>query len=83
MTAYIKLSTGEYPRHVGDIELDSAGLEDYASVQWTDYPTFDKTTQRCYEDAPVQENGVWKMTWSVRDATPEEIELANKSVDFL
>ena len=83
MTAYIKLSTNEYPRHDGDIAVDPAGIADYAAVQWTEYPTFDKTTQRCYESAPVQENGAWKMTWGVRDATPEEIEKANAPFDLL
>jgi hypothetical protein len=82
MTAYIKLSTNEYPRHVGDIQIDPAGLEDYAEVQWTDRPTFDNATERCYEDAPTLKNGVWKMTWVVRDATPQEIELANRPIDF-
>jgi hypothetical protein len=26
MSAYIKLSTGEYPRHIGDIHIDPAGM---------------------------------------------------------
>jgi hypothetical protein len=81
MTAYIKLSTNEYPRHVGDIEIDPAGASDYTPVQWVDQPTFDYTTQRCQEGAPVQENGVWKITWVVRDATPEEIDRANNPFD--
>lgn len=77
MSAYIKLSTSEYPRHIGDIKIDPAGMEDYAHVEWVDQPEFDGKIQRCSEGAPVQENGVWKMTWVVRDATPEEIERAN------
>jgi hypothetical protein len=80
MTSYIKLSTGEYPRHIGDIEIDSAGSADYAHVEWVDRPSFDRATQRCYEGLPVQENGTWYTTWVVRDATPDEIEAFNKSV---
>lgn len=77
MTAYIKLSTLEYPRHVGDIGIDPAGAADYVSVQWVDQPSFDPQTQRCGEGAPVQIDGQWYMTWVVRDATPEEIARAN------
>jgi len=74
MTAYIKLSTNEYPRHDGDIAIDPAGAADYEAVQWTEPPVFDGTTQRCLEGSPVQEDGIWKMTWVVREATQEEID---------
>ena len=83
MTAYIKLSTLEYPRHIGDIQIDRVGANDYASVEWTDRPEFDRVLQRCSEGAPVQINGVWKMTWVVRNATLDEIEKANNMVDPL
>lgn len=77
MSAYIKLSTLAYPRHIGDIEIDPAGMADYAHVEWRDPPEFDKATQRCGETAPVQKNGVWHMVWAVRDATQQEIDYAN------
>ena len=83
MTTYIKLSTLEYPRHVGDIALDSSGMSDYAHVEWTAEPEFDRATQRCIEGAPAQTDGVWYMTWVVRDATPQEIERANALLDPL
>lgn len=79
MTAYIKLSTGEYPRHIGDIELDPAGMADYARVEWADPPSIDPATQRCAEGAPVLTENGWKMTWVTRDATPEELEYAEKT----
>ena len=79
MTAYIKLSTLEYPRHIGDIEIDTD--KNYAQVEWVDMPEIDKVTQRCYEGVPVEVDGVWHMTWIVRDATQEEIDLANKPFD--
>lgn len=79
MTAYIKLSTLEYPRHEGDIAIDPAGAQDYALVQWVEPPEFDRATQRCAETAPIEINGVWTMQWHVRDATPEEIERARSS----
>ncbi len=78
MSAYIKLSTLEYPRHEGDIAIDPAGAQDYALVRWVDPPSFDYATQRCYEIAPINDDGVWTMQWFVRDATPDEIEQANK-----
>ena len=37
--------------------------------------------QRCPEGKPVEVEGVWHMTWTVRDATPEEIEQAKKPID--
>ena len=74
MTSYIKLSTNEYPRHIGDIEIDPMGVEDYAHVEWVDMPIFDKVTQRCGTGNPVEIDGKWYMTWAVRDATQEEIE---------
>lgn len=79
MSAYIKLSTLEYPRHEGDIAIDPAGAQDYALVQWVEPPVFDRATQRCYEIAPIEINGTWTMQWSVRDATPDEIQEANKT----
>ena len=78
MTAYIKLSTNEYPRHNGDIAVDPAGAANYEAVQWTEPPMFDAMTQRCFEGSPVQENGAWKMTWVVREASQEEIDRAEE-----
>lgn len=74
MSAYIKLSTLEYPRHIGDIEVDPLGMADYAHVEWCDQPEFDRNTHRCNEVAPVQEDGVWRMVWVVRVATQQEID---------
>jgi hypothetical protein len=79
MTSYIKISTGEYPRHPGDIALDPDS--EYAVVGWVDKPSFDGKTQRCYEGPPVNEDGTWRMTWIVREATQEEIDAASKPFD--
>ena len=77
MSAYIKLSTLAYPRHIGDIETDPAGTADYAHVEWRDPPAFNETTERCHETSPVQENGVWRMVWVVRFLTQQEIDEIN------
>jgi hypothetical protein len=71
MTAYIDILTGEYPRHDGDVALNPSGQ--YVAVEWVDPPIFNNDTQRCYEGDPINENGMWRMTWIVRDATQEEI----------
>lgn len=65
MSTYIKLSTQEYPRHIGDIEIDPAGMADYALVEWVDPPTFDPQTQRRAQQAPQQQGGKWVMVWEV------------------
>jgi hypothetical protein len=82
MNAYIKLLTGEYPRHEGDIAVDPDGASAYAEVQWIDRPTYNPATQRCEEGLPTQIDGQWQMTWVVRDATPEEIEYINRPMDL-
>lgn len=81
MTAYIKLSTMEYPRHVGDIEIDAIGTSDFAHVTWVEPPEIDFKTQTYYEGAPVQVDDTWHMTWIVRDLTQEEIDLVSKPID--
>ena len=86
MSAYIKLSTLEYPRYEGDIRLENPDIletqtgetflcpETYASVQFIDAPEFNVDTQIAYELAPINNNGVWSMAWAVRDLTQEEID---------
>lgn len=74
MSAFIKLSTLEYPRHVGDIAIDPVGPHDFEPVAWVDKPAHDPEKQDCLEGAPVQQDGQWVMTWVVTDLTPEEIQ---------
>ena len=86
MSAYIKLSTLEYPRYEGDIRLEHPDIlesqtgdtfpcpETYAAVQWIEAPEFNVDTQIAYELAPINNNGVWSMAWAVRDLTQEEID---------
>ena len=98
MSAYIKLSTLEYPRHEGDIRAehpeiseDQTGVsfvcpDTHASVEWVDAPQYDIATQRVSEGAPELVDGKWRMTWVVRQATQEEIDAlaeANKPLPFM
>jgi hypothetical protein len=79
MTAYINLTRNEYPRHEGDIEIYPN--DTYANVEWVYPPTYDTKLQRCDEGLPVEIDGVWHMTWVVRDATQAEIDEMNKPFD--
>lgn len=72
MSAYLKLSTGEYPRHIGDIQIDPAGMADYAPVQWVDPPEIDHRRQRLSEGKPTQISGAWKMRWVVSQIPDSE-----------
>lgn len=76
MSTYIKLSTLEYPRHIGDIEIDPAGMADYAHVEWVDPPAFNRETQRCTQLLPQRQGDQWFMVWQV--APIPEAEMSQK-----
>jgi hypothetical protein len=85
MSAYIKLSTLEYPRYEGDIRSEHPDITEdqtwpnfpcpdtYAVVTQTSMPVVG-AGQVCFETEPVQIDGVWTQTWGVRDLTQEEID---------
>lgn len=85
MTTYIKLKTLEYPRYEGDIRLEHPEIGEevtgsdfpcpstYAVVEWVDAPEINDY-QIAYAVEPVQENGIWKMVWAVRNLTEDEIQ---------
>jgi len=82
MSAYIKLTTLEYPRYQGDIRLEHPEIGDefvcpdtYAYVEDSVIPEFNEALQFLFETAPIQVDGVWQQTWFVRDKTEEELEL--------
>jgi hypothetical protein len=81
---YIKLATGEYPRHQGDVRLEYPEMgepfvlpDTYAHVQGTPEPEV-TDAQRVVEILPIQVNGQWFMQWMVRDATQQELDFAAK-----
>ena len=83
MTAFIKVSTGEYPRHEGDIRLEHPEIlesqtgdtfpcpSDYAIVEVTAPPSFNYSTQQVTEGQPEFVDGVWRTTWVVAEAPPQ------------
>jgi hypothetical protein len=72
MEAYIKLSTKEYPRHIGDIEIDPAGMADYAPVEWIGPPQIDNRRQRMALGEPLLTDNVWKTTWNITQIPDSE-----------
>lgn len=80
MSAYIKLSTLEYPRHIGDIWLEHPELtnqyvcpETYAIVHDVEMPRYDFKTQKIIEQHPVNIDGVWHKSWKVVNYTVQEL----------
>ncbi len=65
MTTYIKLSTLEYPRHPGDVEIDPIGLSDFAEVNWVEPPQIDSERQTLEVGPPTNNSGVWTTNWVV------------------
>lgn len=54
------------------ITLDQLAEFGVFEVQQTQRPAVDWFTQNCNDSTLVFENGVWKQTWSISQATPEE-----------
>jgi hypothetical protein len=78
MSTYIKLSTLEYPRHIGDIQTDPLGMADYALVEWVDPPSVD-ASHRAVQLPPVQVAGAWKMAWQVQLMPPPSVVTARQA----
>lgn len=86
MTAYIKLSTLEYPRHEGDIRLEYPEItedqtgdtfpcpDEYALVSPVQIPECDYEFQTVEEIPPTQVDGVWTQQFLVRNLTAEELQ---------
>jgi hypothetical protein len=86
MSAYIKISTLEYPRHIGDIWLDHPEFkgkqvdgkytfpETYAIVEDVEFSSYDSSKQVIFETSPILKNGKWYKVWGVRDLTQEELD---------
>ena len=79
MTAYIKLSTLEYPRHEGDIRREHPNIapqqtgdsfpcpDTYALVHESPRPFADFALQQvAVEVAPKQIDGIWTQQWEVQ-----------------
>jgi cytolysin (calcineurin-like family phosphatase) len=72
MSAYVKLSTMEFPRYIGDIEIDPSGMVDYADVVDTLPPSINYERETLEYGVPEQRDGVWYVTWVVNQY-PDEV----------
>ncbi len=92
MTAYIKVSTLEYPRHEGDIRLEYPEIaenqtgdtfpcpDEYALVSPVQIPECDYEFQTVEELPPTQIDGAWTQQFLLRDLTTEELEERAKRI---
>ena len=89
MTTYINTTTGEYPRHIGDILIEHPNADPlgetlptgWARVRYIAPPltnTYDPLIQRAVQLAPLLEDGIYSMQWTVRDMTESELAAANR-----
>lgn len=70
MTVYINVDTMEYPRFIGDVQLNpNCNWEEVLEVEQPDV----LKNQVCYESAPEFINNKWTQKWNVRSLTEEEI----------
>jgi hypothetical protein len=80
MTTYINTLTLEYPRHIGDIQLENhSATESDLPEKWqlvtpVERPVYDYETQVAYELPPVKIDNVWYMQWDIRELTQQELE---------
>ena len=82
MTTYIKLSTKEYPRYIGDIMLDGIGPTDFATVMPTERPDYNIETHKCYEDAPTLQDEIWVQTWRIDEISDQEREAHQQLINI-
>ena len=83
--AYIS-PKNEYPRHIGDIKIENPDWKPgdslpkgWVEVQEVSPPALE-TNKIVYEDFPIEDNGVMKQNWQIRDMTSEEIERVNAPI---
>jgi len=71
---------GEYPRHIGDIQLEHPNFQEgdalpegWVKVEEAERPTPGEN-QIAYEGQPEEVDGVMTQNWIVRDMTQKEID---------
>ena len=72
-------AAGEYPRHIGDVQLVKKGWAegDTLPTGWQAVVETERTTagtdQLTYDSGPIDVDGVLSQGWAVRDLTAEEL----------
>lgn len=71
----------EYPRHIGDIQLTHPDFKEGDQIPdgWTHVaesaiPAV-TDSELCYEDFPIEMDGVMTQNWIVRELTPDEYQM--------
>lgn len=78
MSKYLNLSTNEYPRHIGDLEIAGWSKNDPLPENWvkvndTDPPSVAEG-QIAVEIIPKLINGSWVQQWEIHTFTKEELD---------
>lgn len=85
MAIYLNTETNEYPRHAGDLELLGWNLGDPLPENWVTVllvdPPIITETQTYTQNFPEKIDGIWKITYTVREMTQEEIDAKNNKND--
>ena len=84
MSLFINIETLEYPRHIGDVELNP--LAQWAEVIRTEPIGELQDGFEWIEDVPEIEDSEWKQRWKQskkRDMTLEEIEIEKARIESL
>jgi hypothetical protein len=86
--SYLNVVTGEFPRFDGDLELLGWTVGQELPENWVKViqdPMPEITDGQTYEvNKPKLIEGVWKVTWNVRNLTQKEIEsISNNKLEML
>jgi len=80
-------SANQYPRHIGDIQLEFPGFKegDAMPIGWTQVIESPRPEtgedQLAYEGIPTEADGLMTQTWVVRDLTQQELDRRNAPAD--
>lgn len=75
--AFLNTTSGEYPRHIGDLELLGWKQGEPLPEGWIEYETdpfpIVETGYKAVALEPVCEDGKWVQHWTVEPLTEEEV----------
>jgi len=80
-------STGDYPRHIGDIQIENSSYkygdalpDGWLEVELAEVPEYDPSIECLIELAPKEVNKVITQQWSTRLFTEEELARINAPI---
>ena len=83
MDAYIKVETMEYPRFIGDIQLEVPGWSEdqplplgWSNIKYEPFPNLEPYTTTEVLPAELQQDGTWLVKWATPRPMTEEERLA-------